>query len=162
MTEQTQQNIKAEKKIGTSYADIEYDRNRYFQSILEEMSRCTSYAALKRKCQNADFGTYSIIPHCVTMCSNPHLEADFNAVDYMPSDIQSEYELCPCILHADCNCLPSCGSVLAFGELGHEDEIRVRIVSELASSETKYLDNTYLSAGAENECKQSDLPKQYA
>ncbi|WAR17204.1 LOW QUALITY PROTEIN: hypothetical protein MAR_031798, partial [Mya arenaria] len=46
--------------------------------------------------------------------------------------------------------------------LWSEKGIRVRIIAELVRNEAKYLDNTYLSEGTENECKNSDFPKQYA
>ncbi|WAR17203.1 hypothetical protein MAR_031797 [Mya arenaria] len=85
-SEQAAQN-KGVNKRETNCVDLTNERSSYFDSILKELRDCPSYTTLKRKCQNIDYDTYNIIPHCVTMCSSSDLEADFNAVDFMPNDI---------------------------------------------------------------------------
>ena len=64
----------------------------------------------------------------VLKCS---LEVDVDAIDKCLDDISDDRNLYPCVVHADGNCLPSCGSVFALERPNYTSEIRVRIIKEL-------------------------------
>ena len=52
--------------------------------------------------------------------------------DYAPKDLPEElHGRIPAIVYCDGNCLPRSGSVLAFGNENHFNEIRCRIALEL-------------------------------
>ena len=67
----------------------------------------------------------------------------------VPNDIplESEVELYPAEIYGDGNCLPRCGSFLAYGNENHHQEIRKRIVLEMIANKAFYLDNKNLKKG---------------
>lgn len=138
---------------GTAYSDNQkesqrpcQERKEVLKKFLKELHSCKTYNTLKVKCQQikTNIERFTINAGDIGLCSN-ELQEDLDAAKNIPYDIPSDKELCPCELHADGNCLPSCGSVLAFGVTDHVDEIRVRIVVELVENENKYLDDNLLS-----------------
>ncbi|KAH3718358.1 hypothetical protein DPMN_061161 [Dreissena polymorpha] len=86
------------------------------------------------------------------------LEIDFDAFFDKPSDLDSS-ELYPVEVNADGNCLPSCGSVFAFGTRERTEKIRTRIMKELHENEGTYLSNEFLNRGCSS---QKYLAKHYA
>jgi hypothetical protein len=56
----------------------------------------------------------------------------------------------PVSIKADGNCLPRCGSLLAFGQEDFHKEMRVRIIMEFALHQETYLDSVYLSRGLDH------------
>lgn len=71
------------------------------------------------------------------------LEVDADAMDVYPNDVPDPRALFPCKVDADGNCLPSCGSVYAYGTGIKAAEMRVRILIELVLYDGVYLDNDY-------------------
>ncbi|XP_060601076.1 vertnin-like [Ruditapes philippinarum] len=88
------------------------------------------------------------------------LEVDFESVVDVPEDIDKS-DLYPVEVYADGNCLPSCGSVFAFGTPTRPEEIRTRIIKELSEHEDYYLNNENLNKGLEAKTA-NNLAKQYA
>ena len=76
---------------------------------------------------------------------------------WLPDDAPS---LSPIQIFADGNCLPRCASVLAYEHENCHDEMRIRIVLELAGNLELYLNNDILQRGFSP--SPDNLPKQYA
>ncbi|KAH3818565.1 hypothetical protein DPMN_120286 [Dreissena polymorpha] len=93
-------------------------RHELFSKLLNELNVCKTYMTLKKKCQTIDLSEYELTCKDISFSSQPDLDADFYALENMPDDIPSVADRCPCIVKvkADGNCLPSCGSVFAFGQ----------------------------------------------
>ncbi|KAK3767311.1 hypothetical protein RRG08_050862 [Elysia crispata] len=68
------------------------------------------------------------------------------AIASVPSDIPGQsHQPFPVKVRCDGDCLPACGAVFAFGQDVRPEEMRLRIVHELAVNASYYLDNNYLS-----------------
>jgi hypothetical protein len=89
------------------------------------------------------------------------LEVDADAMDVYPNDVPDPRALFPCKVDADGNCLPSCGSVYAYGTGIKAAEMRVRILIELVLYDGVYLDNDCFLKGMTGESSKQ-LPKIYA
>ena len=73
------------------------------------------------------------------------------------------YPVEPYAVKADGNCLPHCGSILAFGNENNDTEIRTRIVTDLIENEDLYLDQEYLRIGINKTDREvRRLPGEYA
>ena len=91
------------------------------------------------------------------------LSADKVAYELVPGDFKEEHpsEL-PVNVIGDGNCLPRCGSILAFGHESAHEEIRARIIVEMVCNESLYTDNTFLNKGVELPPKEKEhLSKTY-
>ncbi|KAH3736277.1 hypothetical protein DPMN_042840 [Dreissena polymorpha] len=91
-------------------------------------------------------------------------DIDQDAVSNIPDDVQvpkGADKLVPVKVNSDGNCLPSCGSVFAFATPDRSDEMRVRIIKELALNEDAYLDDTFLKKGLTSKNEKS-LKSQFA
>lgn len=109
-----------------------------------------------------DLQALPVDPNCVTILSNG-LEVDELAVDRYPDDVPDKRTLYPCKTKADGNCLPSTGSIFAYGDPNHTSEMRVRILHELVLHKDMYLDNDFLSRGCVQDAScQKQLPRVYA
>lgn len=75
------------------------------------------------------------------------LEPDIDAAVYIPEDQPEINDLFPCQVHSNGNCLPSCGSIFAYGHTDNTAELLVRIILELVLKEEKYLDDKSLCLG---------------
>lgn len=127
-------------------------RQEIFEKHLHELNTCKTYTTLQKKCQAIQLNEYVLNPQDISLCSNAieshkELEADFVALNHMPDDVQTDTELYTCVVNADGNCLPSCGSVFAFGHTDNVAEMRVRIIKELAENENEYIDDNFLMHG---------------
>ncbi|GFS15844.1 vertnin [Elysia marginata] len=68
------------------------------------------------------------------------------AIASVLSDIPGQsHQQFPVKVRCDGDCLPACGAVFAFGQDVRPEEMRLRIVHELAVNAFYYLDNNYLS-----------------
>ena len=87
--------------------------------------------------------------------SSPHLNMlsckaiiDGTANDLMPDDIDHLEGLqFPVVVTGDGNCLPRCGSLVAYLKEDNHEEIRLRIAVEMICNKESYLDKSYLSRG---------------
>ena len=61
----------------------------------------------------------------------------------------------PLLVKADGNCLPRCGSLLAYGSQEYHHDIRIRIALDLINNKNMYLDSAFLSRGLSDK---SDMP----
>ena len=154
--------IKNEKEIRTNTLELlESERNKKFEEYLKILRGCRTYKGLKDKCKTISVEDFPCIPQSVGVlkCS---LEVDVDAIDKCPDDIPDDRSLYPCVVHADGNCLPSCGSVFAFERPNYTSEIRVRIIKELTSNDKLYLDHTFLSLGLPEIDDSRNLPRIYS
>ncbi|WAR15492.1 hypothetical protein MAR_005597 [Mya arenaria] len=81
------------------------------------------------------------------------LEVDIESVVDIPDDLKMpDYveDLYAVEVNTNGNCLPSCGSVYAFGNPDRPEEIRTRIIKELLEKESYYLNNENLVKVSEN------------
>jgi hypothetical protein len=78
------------------------------------------------------------------------------AHELVPNDHQGHNRFPACI-YGDGNCLPRCGSLLAFGDEGYWKEIRVRITLEMALFSEAYLEGDHIRHGTDMTI--TDLPK---
>ena len=96
-----------------------------------------------------------MVPYTEIKAFNPsRMKVDEISLDLYPQDVP---QLLPIDVYGDGNCLPRCGSVLAFGDEEHHKELRVRIVFELVENEDLYLSNDFLAQGTDFK----ELPKTY-
>lgn len=73
---------------------------------------------------------------------------DETASKLMPADVPHlPSNSWPIMIFGDGNCLPRCGSLLAYGSEAYHLEIRLRIAIELILHRESYLDSVYLSRG---------------
>ena len=74
-------------------------------------------------------------------------DVDVQASSLVPPDLRLGQGLLPIEIVGDGNCLPRCGSVIAYGTQAHHLEIRLRIAIEMVQYRDLYLDNDYLGRG---------------
>ncbi|KAK7109352.1 uncharacterized protein [Littorina saxatilis] len=114
-------------------------------NILKRLSTSASFidfvAIAKEVC--------SVLPPLCTKegLTSGRYKTDSMSLDLYPDD--GPQGLTPVSVYGDGNCLPRCGSVLAYGTEGHHLEIRARIAIELAINKDFYL-NPRLSAKVDN------------
>ena len=140
-------------------------KNTNYKMVLRNLSKCQTFDELK---QNV-----SEIPEIIfqnnaeeTCLAKNDIYIDYDALKDIPNDLitTTHKDLFPVEVHSDGNCLPSCGSVYAFGTPNESEEIRARIVKELVTQEDVYLNNEYLESGLSNktDCCKTSLKSQYA
>jgi hypothetical protein len=124
------------------------ERHVLFNYLQTTMGKMSSYKELHqfvhRECS-------VLLPlYAVTPLSREHIcpqATDRISLPLYPFDAP---DATPVYIKADGNCLPRCGSLLAFGSQEMHQEIRVRIVSELVTNSSLYLDDQYLSRGLQH------------
>ena len=104
----------------------------YFPNIISQLKTCKSFKQLKHKCQQIypELTNFEKRPESINIM-DAGLEVDADAMDVYPNDVPDPRALFPCKVDADGNCLPSCGSVYAYGTGIKAAEMRVRILIEL-------------------------------
>jgi hypothetical protein len=74
--------------------------------------------------------------------------ADRTAQELIPDDTDHlEGFQFPVVVRGDGNCLPRCGSLVAYLKEDNHEEIRIRIAVEMICNKESYLDEAYLSRG---------------
>ncbi|XP_046554961.1 uncharacterized protein LOC124264267 isoform X2 [Haliotis rubra] len=141
-------NHKLSKHFTQSISENTLDlKQSIFDEYLGNLKNCKSFTELKEECK-AIAGTMNDIEiqRNITL-PYKDLKVDIPSVKILPDDLDDVRELYPCSVKADGNCLPSVGSVYAYGTIDRTSEMRVRIVTELALNEDLYLDRNFLQNG---------------
>ena len=89
-------------------------------------------------------------------CAPSKFTKDEDSAHWLPTDTP---HVTPMQIYGDGNCLPRCASVMVYGHQECHDEMRIRIVLEIAADIDEYLDSTNLKEGSKLD---TDLPKVYA
>lgn len=85
---------------------------------------------------------------------------DYVGMFHLPSDAPTGYG--PVRVEGDGNCFPRVLSFLTFRNEDHHPEMRARIVYEAVLSSKNYLDNNYISKGANVQYRRGDTVTQFA
>ena len=135
-----------------------------FSAVLKNLSKCKTYVELIRKCKSLKLKNLERDDPPKVSVFTHHFEVEYDFIPDIPEDLkdQDERELFPCEVLADGNCLPSCGSVFAFGNITETDEMRVRIIYEQVMHEDVYLDDEYLGLGIKDKSLQEGLSKRFS
>ena len=141
---------------------VDETRSQYFRVVLQKLHQCATFEDLVATSKRLECSlSYTLgIP-----TSPSHVDVDQQAIKYVPNDIDCAGSdvLVPMSVSADGDCLPHTGSFHAFGHERYSDEIRARIVMELASYSDTYLDSNYLQRGTTLSDRQArNLPVTYA
>ena len=131
-----------------------WERRRYFSHALAVLGMCRTYKALRNtsiKLMETIDEKYSSIVPIGNQGITPDMTIDEATRANMPEDIGSVngHQLLPITVSADGNCLPHTASTLAFGHQNADDEMRVRILTEMVVHDEVYLDSDHLRKGAE-------------
>ncbi|XP_052227670.1 uncharacterized protein LOC127842276 [Dreissena polymorpha] len=150
--------------IKNGSTDIHSKKSKTDESILTGIDKCKTFQALKRKVSDVQEIVKSCIPQDVCLYDNK-LEVDFESVVDIPNDINLPHgvkDLYPVKVRMDGNCLPSCGSVFAYGTPERCNELRSQIVKELTQNENFYLNDTNLQQGLGSNHRVRSLSSQFA
>ena len=127
--------------------EILKDRKEFYKKHLSQIATCKTFNSLFKLCEKIDVlqkASYIID----TDSRNPKpVELDENALKHLPHDFINSEDLYPVAVLGDGNCLPYSGSIIAFGNPDHGDEMRVRIVVEQVLYKKLYLSESHLQRG---------------
>ena len=125
-------------------------RLQHFANMLDILNTVKSFEELCElsKKYEKENKCYDISGHGITVVGSK-LGIDGNSASLAPTDIESEHLLYPILIQADGNCLPRCGSLYAFGNQDKHEEIRCRIIIELALNKCTYIDPEFLIRGSD-------------
>lgn len=120
------------------------ERRRYFQDVLRQMSRKTSFGELQVYITTLDFISTDVTARQRSITEGKHT-LDAVSLELYPDDVpEPGSAYLPVLNLGDGNCLAHCGALYA--DVSHE-EMRARIVAELVLHEECYLDPEYLRSG---------------
>lgn len=148
---------KIKKKCGMEAKESTRYVNQ-FAEHLKSFQKCKTFDQLVSKCRNTALNDVSGQPRRVIEGFRVHNQA----LDLWPDDVPYKAIRLPVMVRADGDCLPGSGSVFVFGNDSHADEIRVRIVSELALNSQFYLDENNLVKGLPEEGNSHHIKKAFA
>lgn len=114
MNSQNKSDGKRRQKSNSARTKATDPSQLHYETILHRLSTSKSFNDLKLKCEKLNLPDLNVIPAEINLYSNK-LDVDFDVIPDIPDDIQDSRELFPCDVQADGNCLPSCGSVYAYG-----------------------------------------------
>lgn len=118
-------------------------RNAFFENLQQRMCQasCFDEIVYLAKRHEAAIENYAI--HCLDLVADGY-DVDEASQQLYPADGPA---LTPVSIYGDGNCLPRCGSLLAFGQEDEHVELRVRLACELALNADVYLDDAFLGTG---------------
>lgn len=152
------QSDRGSEKINTCKYNEDVEEN--FRTCLDKLHKnCTKFAELQFACQNISLNDITGEPRYILKES---LSVDHTVIDICPVDIPDDRSRFPVTVRADGDCLPGSGSVFAFGNDAHPNEIRTRIAIELALHKDYYLDDNNLKKGLKCPPKNGDTTKAFA
>ena len=125
---------------------------------MDTLQACKTFDEFKTKCNELQFE--DIRGEQRYLVENK-LKVDTNTLDTYPPDTPLE-DCFPTEVISDGHCLPSCGSVFAFGTILRVYEIRTRTVKELATHDEYYLNEDNLRKGYNDEKPVGHLLHAYA
>lgn len=128
-----------------------------FLTYLNILNRCKTFSELQTECQNFMLEPIQGRPRSILQDG---LCVDDRAKKLYPDDCPRSNN--PVTVRADGDCLPACGSVFAYGSDTNSNEIRVRIIAELALNVEYYLDEENLRNGLTNNVDNDSLKNAFA
>ena len=132
----------------TDYIDSPIlDRAAFFSNRLDQLQSSEDFATLQAHALliKEEMQRYPISLTNNLNINDHELVVDELSVKVMPQDVSTTLKNClPIKIYGDGNCLPRCGSLLAFGEETFHEEIRPRICVEMCTAEL-YIQNDYLN-----------------
>ena len=128
-----------------------------FKVYIRLLNQCKTFDELKNQCKVFDLSPVEGKPR--TILDN-ELRLDEKAMGLYPSDYDNN--VFPVIVRSDGDCLPGCGSVFVYGHDRNGDEMRVRIISELALHTNYYLDEDNLRKGFPSDGSEDSIKKTFA
>ncbi|XP_021349379.1 uncharacterized protein LOC110447792 [Mizuhopecten yessoensis] len=124
-------------------------REAYFKRIQASLSEVEDFDLLQMKCNEFSHQIEEMYP----IENLPTLDVTGYQLDNVASSLypheDAPDDFVPIRTVGDGNCLPRVGSLFAFGNEKHHNEIRVRMFIELCRYEHYYLDDSYLKRGTE-------------
>lgn len=135
-----------------------------FKQTLDTFRKARTYEELKLLVFSNPKEMESIRVQPCNFVDSTSFVVDKIALDLLPEDIPDQDTLkFPVRVGADGNCLPRCGSIHAFGNEEHHEQIRARIVLELVKNADMYLDFHQLARGTSlSDHDASKLPSRFA
>lgn len=127
-------------------------RSAFFKDLLLTLGKLKTFYEIRKFCMNHEnrLAEFEMIRSTPSILSTG-LSVDEDVLNPYPADVEQSSVIYPVVVTGDGNCLPYTGSVLGFGHENYGQEMRVRIVFELAMHKDLYLSNEHLRAGlAEN------------
>ncbi|KAL5015984.1 hypothetical protein ScPMuIL_005573 [Solemya velum] len=115
-----------------------------YQNLLQVFMCCNTFVELQSACEKVT--TTNLVGKSRFICEEG-LTVDGHAIDMYPADVPEETVRYPVSVRADGDCLAATGSVFAFGQDDRPDEIRARVVIELAMNKEFYLNEDNLRQG---------------
>ncbi|GFS03152.1 hypothetical protein ElyMa_001142600 [Elysia marginata] len=116
---------------------------------LSKLRRCQTFPELVHECE-AQGMCMKELYGCARSVTGCRMGIDSKASKDVPNDIHCySGHVFPVKVRSDGDCLPASGAIFAFGKDSCPEEIRVRIIHELAINAEFYLDNGNLSRGLE-------------
>ena len=142
---------------GHSPADkVENDDVDVFKIYLGLLNQCETFEELHTQCKVFCLNPVVGKPRAIL---EENVSADNKAMDLYPSDYKRN--IYPENVRADGDGLPGCGSMFLYGHDRNSEELRVRIISELALNSDYYLDEHNLRRGFSYDSEDS-LKKTFA
>ena len=123
--------------------------DKKFHVFLEKLGNCQSFGKLVDECESQMLWVREVYGSQRSVLET-RIRIDDMAKQFVPGDIpfHSHGHLFPVTVSCDGDCLPACGAVFARGKDMCPEEIRVRIIQELAINADYYLDNKNLLKGS--------------
>ncbi|KAK3770097.1 hypothetical protein RRG08_041004 [Elysia crispata] len=123
--------------------------DKKFHVFLEKLGNCQSFGELVDECESQMLWVREVYGSQRSVVET-RIRIDDMAKQFVPGDIpfHSHGHLFPVTVRCDVDCLPACGAVFARGNDMCPEEIRVRIIQELAINADYYLDNKNLLKGS--------------
>jgi len=128
------------------------------------LKKCKSFEEIQSRCIELN-SKISDLPHYDTKPLSeykPRLQIHKQSIALIPPDFPNHHDLLPANVRADGDCLPHSGSLLIYDNQNHNNELRTRIVIELAIHKSLYLNFNHLRNGTTICDKQAEsLPTRY-
>ncbi|WAR15508.1 hypothetical protein MAR_005613 [Mya arenaria] len=151
------QTVKAHTRAGESRRTVQKTIQKgqdviNYKNVLQNLNLCQTFDEIKHHLQTIPEIEVSVKADEINVYQTK-LEVDIESVVDIPDDLKMpDYveDLYAVEVNTNGNCLPSCGSVYAFGNPDRPEEIRTRIIKELLEKESYYLNNENLVKVSEN------------
>jgi hypothetical protein len=137
--------LEAAEKDNSKRAMSDSERDRFFVDLQSKLISAKTYKSMKKLCTGMN-NTLQEMPLIEPVSLHDHhLHVDLKAQSDIPSDLCGRKEALSVV--GDGNCLPRCGSIVAFGCEDKHLEIRTRMVVDMLVNEELYLEDKYLARG---------------
>lgn len=145
-------NVQADPKENITRPQNKPMRILTVERLMNKLSKSRSFEHLKTQAADMKFQELAPIETSVVDLKKT---LDQPSLDMRPKDMNQD--LFPVTVEADGNCLPRCGSLIAFGSEDYHSEIRLRIGVEMALHQDYYLKKENICAGFTNTNRRKTL-----